>query len=230
MTERFLVHILSPVYRVIEDDTIHDPRMGTSLNHLNLPVVDADFFRRTQDSRRRAAGASAGQGWHRQVCGYIQPHPPARARRTPRAQDGACRKGTCAQAVRRAELLTCLVQMTTHPAAAIKRKQERNVNKKDSRKRKNAAFRFVLPQSSLFIPLTLFLASNAESWPRRPRPIDAVLLHTIVIRVLCLTSSLPCAHHSWDSSEIIRYMYQTSIMVAQDLFGLRERLRTWRAS
>lgn len=28
--EKFLVHILTPVYRLTEDDTIRDPQMGTS--------------------------------------------------------------------------------------------------------------------------------------------------------------------------------------------------------
>jgi U3 small nucleolar RNA-associated protein 20 len=26
--EKFLIHILTPVYRIIEDDTIRDPQMG----------------------------------------------------------------------------------------------------------------------------------------------------------------------------------------------------------
>lgn len=34
--ERFLVHILSPVYRFIEDDTIRDPHMGTFIVRLLL--------------------------------------------------------------------------------------------------------------------------------------------------------------------------------------------------
>ena len=31
--ERFLVHILSPVYRIVEDDTIRGPEMGMSILH-----------------------------------------------------------------------------------------------------------------------------------------------------------------------------------------------------
>ena len=29
--DHFLVHVLNPVYRVIEDDTIHDPQMGKQI-------------------------------------------------------------------------------------------------------------------------------------------------------------------------------------------------------
>jgi len=28
LLERYLVHILTPVYRVIDDDSIHDPHIG----------------------------------------------------------------------------------------------------------------------------------------------------------------------------------------------------------
>lgn len=31
VTERFLVHMLSPVYRIAEDDTIRDPHIGNDL-------------------------------------------------------------------------------------------------------------------------------------------------------------------------------------------------------
>lgn len=34
--EMFLVHILSPVYRIIEDDTIRDQQMGTSYVLIHL--------------------------------------------------------------------------------------------------------------------------------------------------------------------------------------------------
>jgi U3 small nucleolar RNA-associated protein 20 len=34
--EQFLVHILSPVYRIIEDDTIHDPQMSMCMFYLLL--------------------------------------------------------------------------------------------------------------------------------------------------------------------------------------------------
>jgi hypothetical protein len=33
--EQFLVHILTPVYRIAEEDVVHDPQMGTSHNKLN---------------------------------------------------------------------------------------------------------------------------------------------------------------------------------------------------
>lgn len=33
--ERFLVHILTPVYRLVEDDTIRDPQMGESQTYLS---------------------------------------------------------------------------------------------------------------------------------------------------------------------------------------------------
>lgn len=32
--ERFLVHILTPVYRIVDDDTIRDSQMGMYLQYL----------------------------------------------------------------------------------------------------------------------------------------------------------------------------------------------------
>ena len=36
--ERFLVHILTPVYRLVEDDTIRDSQMGKCLFFISYPV------------------------------------------------------------------------------------------------------------------------------------------------------------------------------------------------
>ena len=50
--ERFLVHILSPVYRIIEDDTIRDAHMGKCLMVSMIPVAhdsESALFRRTQN-------------------------------------------------------------------------------------------------------------------------------------------------------------------------------------
>lgn len=38
--ENFLVHILSPVYRITEDDTIRDPHMGECQKVLAIPNPD----------------------------------------------------------------------------------------------------------------------------------------------------------------------------------------------
>ena len=50
--ENFLVHILTPVYRLIEDDTIRDPQMGKAF-HLplseNYRANDFFFARGTQN-------------------------------------------------------------------------------------------------------------------------------------------------------------------------------------
>lgn len=35
MLENYLIHILNPVYRFLDDDTIHDKAMGTYFYNLN---------------------------------------------------------------------------------------------------------------------------------------------------------------------------------------------------
>jgi U3 small nucleolar RNA-associated protein 20 len=44
--EKFLSHVLIPVYRIVEDDTIRDPQMGR-YRHLEVLGVCADGFYKT---------------------------------------------------------------------------------------------------------------------------------------------------------------------------------------
>ncbi|EIW80199.1 hypothetical protein CONPUDRAFT_124919 [Coniophora puteana RWD-64-598 SS2] len=103
--ERFLPHMLSPMYRVSEDDTIRDPHMeelktlASELQDMIQAKVGTTQFA-TAYSKIRQGVMNVRQG-----------------RRTARA-----------------------TQFTTNPEAAARRKIQRNVSKKDSRKRKNSAF------------------------------------------------------------------------------------------
>jgi hypothetical protein len=76
--ERFLVHILTPVYRLIEDDTIRDSQMGKCfypilLMALILTYVN-DVHRGTEDNGRRATGLGAVESWDNEVLIRIQPN------------------------------------------------------------------------------------------------------------------------------------------------------------
>ena len=63
--ERFLVHILTPVYRLVEDVTIHDFQMGKCFYPIlfELPIVKSLnlVHRRTEDDGRRAPGLGADE-------------------------------------------------------------------------------------------------------------------------------------------------------------------------
>ncbi|KAI0782968.1 armadillo-type protein [Abortiporus biennis] len=104
-TKRFLTHILSPLYRILEDDTIRDSHMDelkticTELQDLvQAKVGTTDFANVYNRIRQTVLGVR-------------------RERRTARA-----------------------IQATANPAASAKRKMQRNVAKKDSRKRKSNVF------------------------------------------------------------------------------------------
>ncbi|KAI0764301.1 armadillo-type protein [Trametes elegans] len=103
--ERFLVHILSPLYRVVEDDTIRDPQMD-DLKALAIELQDL-----VQSKVGTTKFANVYNGIRQKVLSV------RRERRTAR-----------------------VVQNTTNPVAAAKRKLQRNVTKKEGRKRKNDVF------------------------------------------------------------------------------------------
>jgi hypothetical protein len=42
--EAFLVHILTPVYRLTEDDTVRDTQMGTLIACMNYMILNLTFF------------------------------------------------------------------------------------------------------------------------------------------------------------------------------------------
>jgi len=100
-----LMHILSPIYRITEDDTIQDQRM----DELKATAVEL------QDLVQLKVGTTKFAVTYnkiRQTVLGVQ-----RERRTARA-----------------------VKSATNPEAAARRKQQRSVSKKESRKRKGAMF------------------------------------------------------------------------------------------
>ncbi|TFK50804.1 hypothetical protein OE88DRAFT_1680621 [Heliocybe sulcata] len=105
MLERFLVHILTPLYRIVEDDTIRDPHME------ELKTLATEL----QDLVREKVGTTAFANAYNKI------------------RQGALH-------VRRERKTARAMLVTTNPEAAAKRKQGRNMNKKESRKRKDAGF------------------------------------------------------------------------------------------
>ncbi|EKM53530.1 uncharacterized protein PHACADRAFT_98717 [Phanerochaete carnosa HHB-10118-sp] len=103
--EKFLVHILSPVYRIAEDDTIRDSHM--------------DELKTTAVELQELVQNKVGTTKFAEIYGRIRQNilGVRRERRTARA-----------------------VQAAKSPALASKKKAQRNVAKKESRKRKNSTF------------------------------------------------------------------------------------------
>ncbi|KIY70650.1 hypothetical protein CYLTODRAFT_391770 [Cylindrobasidium torrendii FP15055 ss-10] len=105
VVERFLIHILSPAYRFLEDDSIQDEKMdeiktlATELQDLVQAKVGATAFSTVYNKIRQG------------VIGVRQ------ERKTQRA-----------------------LQVATNPVLAAKRKEQKNTVKKESKKRKSAAF------------------------------------------------------------------------------------------
>ncbi|EKM83155.1 hypothetical protein AGABI1DRAFT_118514 [Agaricus bisporus var. burnettii JB137-S8] len=103
--EQFLVHILTPVYRFSEDDTIHDTQM--------------EEIKATATELQDLVQAKVGTTKFSQVYSQIR-------QKTLELQ--------------RNRKVARTMQVTTNPEAAAKRKQQRNVIKKESRKRKDRSF------------------------------------------------------------------------------------------
>ncbi|KAI1783497.1 armadillo-type protein [Ganoderma leucocontextum] len=105
VVEHFLMHILNPVYRTVEDDTIQDPQMeelktlAVELQDLVQAKVGTTKFSNVYSSIRQKAVS-----------------------------------------VRRERKTARVIQSTTDPAAAAKRRLQRNIAKKDNRKRKSDTF------------------------------------------------------------------------------------------
>lgn len=121
--EKFLTHILSPLYRIVEDDTIRDKQMGKWRFYLHV-VVDtdtglADELKTLGVELQELVQSKVGTTKFAEVYSRIRQNVLGvrRERRTARA-----------------------IQAATNPALAAKRKMQRNVGKKDSRKRKNSSF------------------------------------------------------------------------------------------
>lgn len=133
--EQFLVHILTPVYRIVEDDTIRDSQMGTfrfskiSFScHLH-DVRNSEELKTTATELQDLVQSKVGTTKFATVYNQIR---------------------QSALGVRRERKVARVLQASTHPEAAAKRKIQRNVIKKDSRKRKERGFLYVLTAFSLF--------------------------------------------------------------------------------
>ncbi|PBK92675.1 hypothetical protein ARMGADRAFT_967204 [Armillaria gallica] len=103
--EMFLVHILSPVYRIIEDDTIRDQQMD------ELKTLATEL----QDLVQSRVGPAAFSTIYNQI-----------------------RQGVLG--VRRERKAVRALQVATNPEMAYKQKLQKNIMKKDSRKRKGDMF------------------------------------------------------------------------------------------
>ncbi|TFK45123.1 armadillo-type protein [Crucibulum laeve] len=103
--ELFLVHILTPVYRLTEDDTIRDPQMD------ELKAIAIEL----QELVQAKVGTTKFSATYNQIRQSVL-------------------------GVRRERKVARVMQATTNPEAAAKRKQQRNIVKKDSRKRKDRGF------------------------------------------------------------------------------------------
>ncbi|KAJ3508085.1 hypothetical protein NLJ89_g5945 [Agrocybe chaxingu] len=105
--EKFLIHMLTPIYRLTEDDTIRDSQMGKSFS-FSSPVE-------LQDLIQSRVGATKFSNVYSQI-------------------------RQSALGLRRERKVARVLQATTNPEAAAKRKMQRNIIKKDSRKRKEGSF------------------------------------------------------------------------------------------
>ncbi|PPQ73911.1 hypothetical protein CVT26_006659, partial [Gymnopilus dilepis] len=128
--EQFLVHILNPVYRLTEEDTIHDSQMGAFLSprgsiylstHLSIETLTgpAEELKTTAIELQDLVQSKVGTTKFANVYNQIR---------------------QSVLGVRRERKVARALQASTNPEAAAKRKMHRNVVKKDSRKRKERSF------------------------------------------------------------------------------------------
>ncbi|KDQ13943.1 hypothetical protein BOTBODRAFT_33064 [Botryobasidium botryosum FD-172 SS1] len=103
--EAFLMHILSPVYRIMDDDTIRDAQMD------ELKALAQEL----QSLVQTKVGTTSFSNVYNRIKQSVL-------------------------AVRRERKTARALQATSHPERSAKRKMQRNVSKKDNRKRKNQAF------------------------------------------------------------------------------------------
>ncbi|KAF8957355.1 armadillo-type protein [Flammula alnicola] len=103
--EQFLVHVLTPVYRLTEDDTIRD----SQIDELKTTAIEL------QDLVQSKVGTTKFAVVYNQIRQSVL-------------------------GLRRERKVARVLQASTNPEAAAKRKMQRNVIKKDSRKRKERGF------------------------------------------------------------------------------------------
>jgi len=123
VVETFLVHILTPIYRITEDDSIRDSRMGAFIATLGylLPTntPGTDELKLTAIELQDMVRSKVGGTKFAEVYNNIR-----------QSVLGLQRERKTARTLRH----------TTNPEVAAKRKIQRNVSKKESRKRKSAVF------------------------------------------------------------------------------------------
>ncbi|KAF8991462.1 armadillo-type protein [Cyathus striatus] len=103
--EQFLIHILTPAYRLTEDDTIRDTQID------ELKTTAQELITLVQEK----VGTTKFSNAYNQI-----------------------RQRTLS--IRKERKVARVVQTTTNPELAAKRRMQRNVNKKESRKRKDRGF------------------------------------------------------------------------------------------
>lgn len=120
--ERFLVHILTPVYRVTEDDTVRDPQMGKCLDLSNRYLclcVSSDELKALAvelvDMVRSKVGTTKFSAVYNQIRQSVL-------------------------GIQRDRKAIKVLQVATNPEAAARRKSQKNSVKKESRKRKTRVF------------------------------------------------------------------------------------------
>ncbi|KAF8305376.1 hypothetical protein DL93DRAFT_356267 [Clavulina sp. PMI_390] len=123
----FLTHILTPVYRIIEDDTIQDSQMGKrACRSRSLPLFVAERPHLPPDELRNTA---------QELQTLVQ----EKVGTTLFAKEYSRIRQDVLN-VRRERRTAKAIQVATAPELAAKRKMARNVNKKASRKRKHQEF------------------------------------------------------------------------------------------
>ena len=145
--ERFLPHILTPVYRITEEDTIRDSGMGklrwafVLLVHRGLTGIPEELKTTAielQDLVQAKVGTTAfANAYNRIRQGAVSVQQARRVARVTKVRRLFVRRRGRVDA-------HVWVQATTDPEAAAKRKEARNAMKKESRKRKNRAFACVV--------------------------------------------------------------------------------------
>jgi U3 small nucleolar RNA-associated protein 20 len=124
--EQFLLHILTPIYQLLEDDTIQDPQMCMSFHsllniHIFQPTTEElkTLSTELQDLVQTKVRVTKFSAIYNQI------H---------QGTLGACKERKSAK----------VVQATINSKTATKRKAQRNMIKKESRKRKDHGFAYVL--------------------------------------------------------------------------------------
>ena len=135
--EQFLPHILTPVYRITEDDTIRDAGMGVYISSraVRILMFIAEELKTTAAELLDLLQAKVGttifaNTYNRIRQGALTIQQERRVARVTKV---------CWSCLMHTHYLF-FEQATTNPEAAAKRKLARNVSKKESRKRKNRAF------------------------------------------------------------------------------------------